>query len=32
MKMNTGIAGQTDESAKEADLLCGDAITNFKTV
>lgn len=30
--MNEGITEQNDELSKEADLLCGDAINNFKTV
>ena len=32
IKLQTGLTEDQNESMKEADLLCGDAISNFKTV
>jgi hypothetical protein len=32
MKLQSGLVSEQNELMKEADLLCGDSITNFKTV
>ena len=32
MKLQSGVVEEQNELQKDADLLCGDAIANFKTV
>lgn len=32
MKLSTGLVEEENEALKEANLLCGDAIANYKTV
>jgi len=32
MKLQTGLTEETEDGLKEANLLCGDSIVNFRTV